>query len=180
MRFDDVEYITHYHKTGEYPKIHDDIFSMDKYVPVGNVMDLGCCTGLLSNRLAAKHNLVVGIEANKKYLDNAVQKSNVHYYNTKITQETLSDIEKLVKKHKINVVYARRVLPEICDAGGVTLVQDLLRMFRENGVEYIVIEGRKCNSKSTHILKSVEQEKLLFSGLYKCSHTHNQCAIFAK
>ena len=180
MRFDDLEYVSQYNTNGKYPKIHDDIASLDEYVPAGVVLDLGCCTGLLSCRLAEKHNAVIGIEANKHYLSAAVRKENVHYINMKICEETMQDLKEIIVKHNINCVYARRVLPEICDAGGIKLVRAMISMFHECGIKHIVIEGRKCSKNSTHVLKSIEREKELFAGLYINIHNRKSCSLFTK
>lgn len=180
MRFDDLEYVKQYNQNGKFPKIHDDIASLDKYIPEGVVLDLGCCTGLLSCRLAQKHRAVIGIEPNKHYLENAVRKENVHYVNMKICEETMQRLKEIVREHNITCVYARRVLPEICDAGGTKLVRSMIAMFKECGVKYIVVEGRKCNSKSTHLLKSIEREKEMLSGFYDNIQNYKNCSLFAK
>lgn len=166
MRFDDIAYVDEYKKSGKYPKIHDDIFSLDANIPVGNVIDLGCCTGLLSVRLAQRHNLVIGIEPNKEYIKNAVPHERCVYMNFKIDYSNLKKLEQVILENHITTIYARRVLPEICDAGGIELVRDMIAMFRDCGVKNCVIEGRKCNSKSVHKLKNLSKEMELFQGFY--------------
>jgi len=178
MRFDDLEYVKQYNKTGKFPKIHDDIALLDEYVPEGVVLDLGCCTGLLACRLAQKHKHVIGIEPNKQYLANAVRKENVNYVNLKICEQNMEQLKEILNNWNVTCVYARRVLPEICDAGGTKLVRSMLAMFKDCGVKHIVIEGRKCSKNSTHLLKSIEREKEMFSGLYVNIHNYKNCSLF--
>lgn len=180
MRFDDLQYVNEYNQNGKFPKIHDDIASLDEYVPAGVVLDLGCCTGLLSCRLAQKHKTVIGIEPNKQYLAHAVHKDNVNYVNMKICEETMQQLKEIITKYNVTCVYARRVLPEICDAGGIKLVRGMISLFNECGVKHIVIEGRKCSKNSTHVLKSIEREKEMFSGLYVNIHNYKNCSLFTK
>ena len=179
MRFNDDGYVQDFLKFGKYPAIHDQIFSMDKYIPVGNVMDVGCCTGLLSYRLATRHNLVLGIEPNEKYLEKAVKKSNVFYLKQAISEDELPNIREALLRYRINVAYCRRVFPEIYDTGGMTLVKGFIKTLAECGVRHVVLEGRKYSIKSVHRLNRIELEVKCFEGIYREIRREADCSLLA-
>lgn len=177
MRFDDIAYVSEFLRFGKYPAIHEPIFAMDKYLPVGNVLDVGCCTGLLSHRLATRHNLVLGIEPNGRYLENAVKKSNVVYLKQAISIEELPNIRNAIQKYRINIAYCRRVFPEIYDTGGMNLVREFIRTLAECGVKYVVLEGRKYSIKSVHKLCRIDLEVKCFEGFYKEIMRNADCSL---
>lgn len=175
MKFDDDKYVEEYYHTGRFPKIHDDIFTLAALLPGRNVLDLGCCKGLLSKRLSTVCNLVVGIDGSKSYLDKAVPDSKVKYYCTKVVKETLPFIVSLIKKHDISMIVARRVIPELCETGGMQLVNDFVKSVYDSGVEYIVLEGRKKCHNPTNPLSSIDLEVKAFSSMYSVVNTHKDC-----
>ena len=52
--FDDDKYLKQFKEDQIYPKIHDDIFYLASNTEGNNVLDIGCCYGLLSHRLSKK------------------------------------------------------------------------------------------------------------------------------
>lgn len=180
MRFDSEEYLKDFYSNGRYPKIHDDIFSLDSYVRGLNVIDLGCCTGLLSRRLAESHPLVVGIEANRKYLAKAVKHENIRYVNLKINFDTLRDLEKIILRYNIKCVFARRVFPELWETGGNELVDRVKTLFYRYGVEYIVLEGRKSNSNAVNPLRNANTEAFWLESEYKTIETYKNCVVMKR
>lgn len=180
MRFDDDDYLKQFYEKREYPKIHDDIFSMSEYVPARNVIDLGCCTGLLSHRLACKYNSVVGIEPSEKYLAKAIQKDNITYVNMAILEETLPELKQIIKTYDIQAVFARRVVPEIYESGGMDLVKKFIATLYDAGVQYVVLEGRKSNKNAVNPLHSIAEEARIFDRWYLCSMNYKNCQILKR
>ena len=180
MRFDDDEYLKQYYQLNIYPKIHDDIFELHKYVPVENVIDLGCCTGLLSRRLADKYKMVVGIEINKRYLDKAVKAPNIMYFNYGIEKDTLVKLNETIKKYGIRAIFARRVIPEIYETGGFKLVHDFIDTVFKAGVEYIAIEGRKSTRNAVNPLYSIDKEGVVFDRKYDCVMQYKNCRLLKR
>lgn len=180
MRFDSDEYLRDFYEKGKYPKIHDDIYTLDHHVRGLNVIDLGCCTGLLSRRLAESHPLVVGIEAKRKYLAKAVKHENIRYVNLKINFDTLRDLERIILKYNVKCVFARRVFPELWETGGVELVDRVKTLFYRCGIEYIVLEGRKSNSNATNPLRDADTEAFWLEREYKAIETYKNCVVMKR
>ena len=180
MRFDDDGYLKQYYQSHVYPKIHDDIFELHRYIPVKNVIDLGCCTGLLSRRLADKYDFVLGIEINKKYLDKAVKAHNIKYLNFGIQNDTLIDLNDAIKKYGIRAIFARRVIPEIYETGGFKLVNDFIDTVFKAGIEYIAIEGRKSTRNAVNPLYSIGQEGVVFDKKYDCVYQYKNCRLLKR
>lgn len=180
MRFNDQKYIDRYNLYGEFPKIHDDIYIISRQLRHERVIDLGCCTGLLSARLAVRNDFVLGIEANKKYLDRAVQCPKVQYVNMRIDMDTLDDFHALVDKYKIQTVYARRVMPELYDTGGIELVKAFVKTCWDSNIKHVVLEGRKKVGSAVNGLPNVQVEVRAFLPFYWVEKRYNQCRILLR
>lgn len=167
MMYDDLEYIKDLRENGKYPKIHDNIFSLNKYVPVDNVLDLGCCHGLLSHRLGQVYKEVVGIEPNKRYCENLQYKENVHYYNFRLDKKNIRLFNKVLQKHNIQGIFCRRVLSEVYTTGGMELINLLKDRLMKNNINYIALEGRMEVSNATHPIKNTEKEIEFFEEDYE-------------
>ena len=177
MRFSDYAYVEDYLEHGKYPKIHDGIFALDRFIPRCNVLDLGCCTGLLSLRLADVHPLVVGVEPSTTYISKAPEKGNVRYVVMGISSETLVSFGELISENRIEAVFARRVLPEISECGGVELVTSLAETMRGAGVKYLAIEGRKPRGNAVNRLSSIDDEILAVNRQYKIIRRCGDCVL---
>lgn len=180
MRFDDDGYLKAFYERGEYPKIHDNIYKLDRYVKGTNVIDLGCCTGLLARRLVRTHGTVIGIECNKNYLSKAVQHERIKYENLKVDFDTLQAIADIVKSNNIECVYARRVIPEIYETRGFELVSALAETLYKNGVKYLVVEGRKSSRNAVNPLSSVEKEVEALQKYYYVSERVGNCVLMKR
>lgn len=167
MQYDDLQYIKDLKENGKYPKIHDNIFSLHKYVPVDNVLDLGCCHGLLSHRLGQVYKEVVGIEPSKKYCENLQMKENVHYYNFELNKKNILLFNKVLKKHNIQGIFCRRVLSEVYTTGGDELIKLLKDRLIKNNVNYIALEGRVDMKNAVHPIKNTEKEIEYFIDYYE-------------
>lgn len=177
MAYDNLEYIKTYNKTGKYPRIHNNIFSQTKYVPVNNVLDLGCSIGILSHRLGNVYENVVGIEPNRKSLENAIFRDNVTFYNFEINDSKLKLLEKIIIKHNIEGVFARKVMSEIYTTGGEELLYKLSDLFKKCNVKYLVIEGRIDIKRATHYLNNVDKEIRYFINNYRLINMYNNCRV---
>lgn len=180
MRYNDGDYIRRYKEFGEFPHIHDDIFAISRSLIGQNVIDLGCCTGLLTLRLATRNNLVIGVEANAAFLDECISASNVKYRNIRVSADTLQDFAGLVDKYHIQTIYARRVLPELQETGGAELVADFIKLCYGHNVERFVIEGRKSNKNAVNPLSSVQKEVEAMRGFYAVEKSYNECRIMKR
>lgn len=182
MRFNDEQHINDFKAHGTYPRIHDDIYTLDKHIPASHVLDIGCSIGLLTARLAEKHDIVVGIDSDIKAVQKAreIRKPNVTLYGCKINNETIDEIERILKDHNINVIYARRVLPELTDAGGLSLIEKLVTMFYTQKVKYVVLEGRQRRRNAMHVMKDIDKEVSRFMGLYKPIEKFKECVLLER
>lgn len=180
MRYNDEEYLRQFYEYGKYPKIHDEIFNLSKYVPAVSVMDLGCCYGLLSHRLSSVYKTVIGIESEKKYLDKSVAGDNIVYVNMKICDSTLGDIAKIIEQYRVTGIFARRVIPEIYETGGFELCSQLIQTFYRTGIEYIAIEGRKSTRRAVNPLKSITEESNIFSEKYTPIERQANCEVLKR
>ena len=178
-RFDDDKLLKAFFESGQYPKIHDNICVLVKRTSTGlkRVADIGACHGLLSHRLLTEcdKEFVLAVEGNKKYLVNATKHSDLCYYNKYVLPSNLDELRSTLKEHRINLVVARRVLPEICDAGGVNLVSEFASMLHEVGVEQIILEGRVNVPNPKNRLHTVEHEAIAISDYYAPVMTFKNC-----
>lgn len=180
MTFDDLEYIRDLKEKGQYPKIHDDIFELHEHVPVNNVVDMGCCHGLLSHRLGQVYDHVVGIEPSKRYCKNLQLKDNVTYYNLQLNKQTIITFDKILKKHNIGGIFCRRVISEIYTTGGEELIQSLKNCLISNNVNYIALEGRIETKNSVNPINNTEKEINLFNDEYKVIATKHRAVVMKK
>ena len=180
LRYNSEEHITTFKKTGQYPKIHDDIIKLGSELPSKVVMDIGCSIGLLSHRLSCTNDLVLGIEPNEEALQKAIPKENIRYYNFRIKDNTVKTIGGLIRKYNVDTIYARRVISELYTTGGYSLVYQLSDLFYKTNVQYIVLEGRVESSRSVHKIKNTDKEIELFSKNWKVYKRYKNCAILTR
>jgi SAM-dependent methyltransferase len=176
-RFSDDKHIKNLLEYGTYPKIHDDIFYLSKFIEADNVLDLGCCTGLLSNRLANIYENVIGIEANKSFLNKAIKKDNIFYFNIKINNSTLDKVKDIIHKYNIDTIFARRVFPELYTTGGTELLNNLSTLFFTSRINYIVLEGRKPVKNATNPYNTLDREIEIFKKHYTEYIRYKNCSI---
>ena len=180
MRFNDEGHINNVLRHGKYPKIHDDIFHISKYVLADNVMDFGCSTGLLALRLSTRFENVVGVDASFVAVSKAIEKENVSYRGLKITEDTIDELKLMLVQNKITGLFARRIIPEIWETGGQELVNSLVDAFYNSGVEYIAVEGRKPVKNPKNVLHNVDKEIEVFKGKYRVVAVHKNCRVLRK
>jgi hypothetical protein len=182
MKFDAPEYVDEYRLNKNFPRIHDDIFALisrDCAKPSGVALDLGSCTGLLSVRLSHIFCQVIGVEANRRNYETAMQYChplNVRYFCRRFTRDVA---EEILEAFKPFIVVARRVFPEIAN-GRPEEIKTLSRMFHEAGVQFIAIEGRVVSARSKDALSSLEKEIECFTGFYEPYTRYRNCVILKR
>ena len=180
MRFDDLDYCVDLIERNQYPKIHDDIFLMCQGVKADTVLDLGCCHGLLSCRLATIFDKVIGLEPSDKYIRNAIPRDNVDYVRLGITMKTLGELKDVIAKNKVNLIVARRVIPEIWETGGFELVNGFVDTVHEADVKYIALEGRKPTKKPRNPLYNADRECEVMQGKYIVEDKYKNCRLLRR
>ena len=167
LRFNSSEYVDAYRRTGQFPKIHDDLTSMVSNLAVGRrFLDLCCSTGLLAIRLTVAPvaaEFVVGVDRDREALTKAGRlargnESGIAFPWLEITPATLPALRAIMRSYSLNVVVARRCLPELATSGGRDFVLELAEMFKAGGVKEMFVEGRVVSERSNHALKSVQDE----------------------
>lgn len=169
-RFDSAEHLDDWQRTGRYPKIHDDIYNLIRSevdASDGAVLDLGSSTGLLARRLDAAGFDVTGIEADAKAIDAGkgagTYRGTVAVCHWLLTPDELPKLSDFIESRRIRVVVARRVLPELDDAG---VTPELLgAVLAKSGVRHLFLEGRAARQGSKHRLRSVSAE---VAGIARC------------
>lgn len=181
MRFNDDKYLIEYYKYNQYPKIHDDIYNLSKKIDRNNnVIDLGCCYGLLSNRLSEYFNKVIGIDSNISYLEKAIKNKNITYFNLKITSNNLFELENIIRKEKITCLIARRIIPELYETEGFELLYIFSKLLYNNNIKYIVLEGRKYNKRAVNPLSNIDKEIIIFNKYYNLEKRYKDCALLRR
>lgn len=180
MRFDDLEYCEDLIRKRQYPKIHNDIFTFTGLVNAKCVIDLGCCHGLLSCRLAEVYDKVIGIEPSEKYIGNVIRRKNVKYVHMGIAQSTLQDLRKIIIEENVTAIFARRVVPEIWETGGMKLCGEFAKTIYECGVEWIALEGRKKCKNPKNALYNADKECEVFRGIYSIQESYKDCRLLKR
>lgn len=197
MRFDSYDHVAAYAKDGSFPAIHDDIFMLIQRADTGDVpergphrtyLDLGCCYGLLTARIATQlpYARAVGIDSNPHYIRKAIAYypekpgygvqpiERVEYQQFRLdgSEQSLSNFQYLLREKHVDFVVARRVLPEIWESAltickpsdqsrAMDYMQKLTDILWLQRVG-VFLEGRKPTPKATNLLCSIEKETELF------------------
>ena len=184
MRFNSMEHVEKFIRTGKFPSIHDDIFHAvsEVHEAFECASDLGCCTGLLSQRLisAGIARSVIGVEPNAAYLQHAVRNARITYLNYGLSRATVDDFISRVITNRVELIVARRVFPEISETSGVDFVRELSSLFHRYGVRYIAVEGRKQVQNPKNKLYSIEREIECFENSFETLLTYNNCVILKR
>jgi hypothetical protein len=169
-RFNSPEHLETWKTRGRYPAIHDGIADAAASLMRGKqLLDLGCSYGLLGARIAkgAGQGMALGIEADGKVIDAAKTAGvRVFFNQIRITDETLSLVSVLVRDHDIDVVIARRILPELF-GDDLDLGRHFASEMAAAGVKEIFVEGRVVSGRSTNALASIDAEVGMLSGSYR-------------
>lgn len=180
MRFDDEEYVRAYRERGCFPAIHSDIaWLIERVIRAGAVrcaFDIGCCTGLLTARLASLGvPQAIGIDANARSLALAPRADGLVYHRMKIDARNLAPFEQLLTTYRPQLIVLRRVLPEI-SGGRLAHARRFAEALHRAAPRVVVLEGRVKSARSTHPLAGLEEELAVFRGLYVESGRSRNCA----
>ncbi|MBH0778806.1 class I SAM-dependent methyltransferase [Nocardia bovistercoris] len=162
-RYDSAEHLYDWQRNGTFPRIHDDIYNLvrSEVSPSdGGVLDLGSSTGLLTRRLAQAGYTVEGIEADANAIaagrTAGTYAPGVPVQHWMLTPGELPDLADYLADSAIRVVVARRVLPELDDAGITPAM--LGDTFAKASVRHLFLEGRAPRQAATHRVRSVSIE----------------------
>lgn len=170
MRFDDPGYLETWRLKKVYPRIHDAIFGAFMSHARGTaVLDLGCSHGLLAERLihfgGAFH--AVGVDADEKAIERGVAAGiQATLIPLRLTDATLCRLTGLIKDHGLNVVIARRILPELF-GDDPTFGRRFAEEIAAAGIAELFLEGRVASGRSVNPLRSIAEEVELVSGSYR-------------
>jgi hypothetical protein len=167
MRFNSIEYIFAYSKTGIFPAIHKNIANMAlDHVQGRSGLDLCCSYGLLGQQLANRGGYVMaGIDSNFKAVDLAQIYVDMPVYQIRVDRNNLDKIRNTVYVRDITFIVARRCLPELF-GDDLEWGIDFFAAMREYGVRELVLEGRVKTKNATNALHSLEAEIDLVSDSY--------------
>ncbi len=162
-RFNSSEHLYDWQRTGRYPKIHDDIYNLIRSevdTADGAMLDLGSSTGLLARRLEGAGFNVTGIEADAKAIEAGKVAGTygraVSVCHWLLTPDEMPKLFDFIDSRRIRIVVARRVLPELDNAG---VTPELLgATLADAGVRHLFLEGRAPRQGATHRLRSVTDE----------------------
>ena len=170
MRFNSPEHLATWQRTKRYPAIHDNMAAAaNSYVRGARLLDLGCSYGLLGARIAkeAGSHRPVGVDADKSVIDAANQAGvPMEFYHLEVNAETLSRLETIIMCHGIDVIIARRILPELFGLDPV-LGCNFAAMCAAAGVKEMLVEGRVVSARSTNALASIDDEVDMLSMSYR-------------
>jgi len=116
-RFNSPELLLTWARCRRFPAIHDNMAAAAlSYVRGTRILDLGCSFGLLGARIAKDMGGVtaIGVEADAGVIS-AAEAAGVPmvFHNIKITAETLPQLETVIRCHGIDIIIARRIMPEL-------------------------------------------------------------------
>ncbi|WP_067565869.1 hypothetical protein [Nocardia acidivorans] len=162
-RFDSAEHLYDWQRTGRFPKIHDDIYNLirSEVSPGdGAALDLGSSTGLLARRLKHARFVVHAVEADANSIvvgrGAGTYGPGVPVRHWMLTPGQMPEFGEFLAGAGITIVAARRVLPELDDAG---VSPELLGETLANaGVRHLFLEGRAPRQDAKHRLRSVSDE----------------------
>lgn len=179
-RYDSDEYLKAFKERREYPQIHEDLWSHIYLRGVsGNCLDICASIGLLGQHVADVFPVkVVAVEALQVSIDSgAAAGVTVPTTQMYVTPETLDQFIQIVEENEVRTLLARRALSEVFPAKDDPFAYEFCRRIHDAGVNYVYIQGRAVSTRSTHPMKSVEEERYPFLELYEEVFSEGQFSI---
>lgn len=173
MRYDDKWHIGHFKETGKYPQIHNNLFNFILNVmPLhARMLDIGCSTGLLAQRLHHTGYDCHGIDSDRE----AILASPYPAVTILTIEPPFDKFFAYVDLHKIDTLVARRIFPELfghnLDAG-----KTFTRYCWVHGITKIFLEGRQAHKNPINPLASVDDEIQLLSSHYEVKNHYGNIA----
>jgi SAM-dependent methyltransferase len=170
MRFNSPEHLDTWKRFKRYPAIHDNMAAAaSSYLRGTRILDLGCSYGLLGSRIAKElgYDTAIGVEADTAVIHAAEQVGvNMVFHNIRISAETMSQLDAIIRAHGVNVILARRVMPELF-GDDLQLGVRFAAMCASAGVKEMLVEGRVLSGRSTNALASIDAEVAMLAGCYR-------------
>jgi hypothetical protein len=169
MRYDAVEHVARWAKTGQYPAIHDAMFhAIGAWASGRGALDLCCSTGLLGQRVASKLGLaVVGLDCDRRALEAGRHGGvTVPLEEVRIGAETLPRIAEILQQYHVDMLLARRCIPELF-AYDLDLGRAFAGVLAVGGVREVFLEGRAVSPRAVNPMASVEAEVVIFADHYQ-------------
>jgi hypothetical protein len=170
MSYDSPEYINTFVRTGAYPTIHNKIFELIvDCAKETNFLDLCSSTGLLGHRLVATGvaEKVVGVDSDRRAQCLARDSGiTIPMVEMRIGLDTLPELSRLIREHKITGVIARRCLPELL-GDRPELDAPFVATLADAGIRQLFLEGRVVSARSTNRLAGIEDEIKVVAGRYQ-------------
>jgi hypothetical protein len=182
MSFSSIPLLEQFRDHGRFPGIHDAMFNaVATHAKGRSLCDLGCCHGLMAQRLSMLPGFkVVGIEGNKRYVaEGRSHGITAEILNLKVNQAAFGLVSNFLEKRKVDVIVARRVMPELWgeDIPGGKLFSKLLAGC---GVKEIFLEGRIFSERATNALSTMSAEVELFIEEFQFSRLNNGIGYLSK
>lgn len=166
MRYDSPDHLATWSATGRFPAIHDAIAQVAAVEMTGRrVLDLGCSYGLLGGRLMSKGlaDFALGVDTDLDVMDAGLAAGlPVEYRQIKVDFTTIDALVSLISEHRIDVLVARRIMPELF-GDNLPLGVSFGIKLASAGVREVLLEGRVQTSAAVNALSSVDKEVGLFT-----------------
>ncbi len=187
MRYNDPSHFTRWQTSGEFPAIHDAIFTMlRKHLDAGTAgpppsgfLDLCCSVGLLGQRIREKvpGARVCGVEGLASSVQQA-RAAGVAYpiLNLTVTPATIPTLASWIRLHRVEVLVARRCLSEVF-ATDPSWGPAFWSAVTAAGVRMAVIQGRQPVANPTHPIPSVREEIAALGPGARLVDLAGQCAV---
>lgn len=184
MRYDATEYLEAWQETGKFPRIHDAMASaFAAFATRDRLLDLCCCHGLLGARLSVQPpglECVVGVDADLAAIERGRAAGvPIELHHMRITLETLKDLASLIDARKIDVLVARRAMPELWGQDTHEGIE-FSRTMAAAGIREIFLEGRVKSARATNALASIDDEIGLFAHEYAVAKRHGAVAYLRR
>lgn len=180
MTFDSLKHLENF-KSGIYPAIHTPMLSaIYRLQPAGNILDLACCYGLIGEALLGKGFNVIGVEKNTQYIASAKKYGvQMPIHQLDICVNNLDKLQSIIDTNNIKTVIARRCFPELfshdLDFGMATV-----KMFYEQGVESLYLQGRVVSKRTINPLGRIEDEVKICADFYEVAHVLGHISVLRK
>lgn len=166
MKYDSLGHLVNF-KSGIFPAIHKPMLvAVEELQPAGNILDLACCYGLIGEALLRKGFNVIGVEKSTKYIELAKKYGvQIPIYQLDICGENLSKLKDIIAANSIKTVIARRCFPELF-SHDLAFGKAVVKIFYEQGVESLYLQGRIVSSRTVNPLGRIEDEIELCAEFY--------------
>lgn len=186
-RFDSDEYLTAWKDRGQYPAIHGPLWQLfNEESKATSCLDLCCSTGLFGTRILNVLGLpCVGVEGHADTVSKAQAVGvPLTVYVLKVEPSTLPELDRIVRKHHVDTVIARRCFPELLAGSGKaadeSFAESLATTLAVAGVRQIFHQGRQVSARSANSpVPDVYAEARLMSlsGDFRSTSVRGECGL---